>query len=269
MKGRTGAAMSVAVLALAAFGSACVPTAATRDPRSTAETTRVLPWTGGDRLGVEVGADVRYVPGADAQVTVTGPRDEVQDIVVDNGEIRRAHAYGWRWRWRREPYRRVRIVVRAPRLSAASLGGSGRLDLGQLSQDEFDLVVSGSGRATAGGAINILHLVLSGSGGAEIEALKAKTLDASLSGSGWMTVAGACDALRLWISGSGRADMSGLDVGDADAVLSGSGLATLAPRRSAHLQIAGSGGVRLTTDPTQLAVQRSGSGWVIRPNGAT
>jgi hypothetical protein len=260
----TGAALAPPLAALAASS---VPAPA---QAAEASQTRVLAWTGGDRLSVAVGADVDYVPGADAKVVVTGPADQIRDIVVDHGVIKHEEG-GWHWfgywgpDWTAD---RIKIVVTAPRLSAAHIGGSGRLNLGRLAQDRLDMSVSGSGSANASGAIRSVTLSVSGSGGATLTALTATDLTANLSGSGRMAVAGTANSLRLHISGSGRADMSGLALQDVVAGLSGSGSALIAPKGSADLGVSGSGNIRLVTNPAQLNTHKSGSGRIIRPDGS-
>lgn len=268
--------LATRLLAAALFTSAALapalPALAASSVAAAAEgvQTRVLPWTGGDRLSVGVAADVDYVQGPDNKVVITGPADLVRDIVVDHGVIRRDDG-GWHWfgwwgpDWRAD---RIKIVVTAPRLSAAHIGGSGHLNLGRLAQDRLDLSVSGSGDASASGAIKSLNLGVSGSGGAKLAALTTTDLTARLSGSGWMTVAGTANSLHLHISGSGRADMAGLALQDVVAGLSGSGSASIAPKGSADIGVSGSGNVRLVTNPAQLNTHRSGSGRIIRPDGS-
>ncbi len=229
--------------------------------------TRTLAWSGGDRLWVGVDADTRYVPGADAKVVVTGPRSEIKDIVVDDGVIRRqVRRWRWGWRWGRWSEPEVHIVVTAPHLSSAGVGGAGRLDLGRLDQDQLALRVSGSGSTLASGAVKSLKVRVSGSGGARLSDLSAEDVDAGVSGSGWVTAAGACKTLHVGISGSGHANLGALSTDDVDAHISGSGSARLAPRHSANLEISGSGGVNLVTEPQKLSVHRSGAGWVRHPN---
>ena len=233
--------------------------------------TRVLPWTGGDRLAVGVDADVRYVPGADAKVVITGPSNLVDDIVDDHGVIRHSEVGSWWrwWGWSWGPTHNVRIVVTAPHLSAADVSGSGRLDLGRLAQDRLDLGLSGSGQVSVSGAIRTLDLRVSGSGGARLTGLTTANMDVGLSGSGWVKATGAADVLRLSVSGSGGGDFSGLNLNDLDAGLSGSGSAKAAPRRSADVSVSGSGSVRLLTNPAHLTTHRSGSGSIIQANGGT
>lgn len=231
---------------------------------------RVLLWTGGDRLSVGVAADVDYVPGANARVIITGPADLIDDIIVQDGAIRHRDT-GWRWfGWSRQDWggERIKIVVTAPHLSAANVSGSGHLNLGRLTQDRLDLSVSGSGAASASGAIRSLSVSVSGSGGAKVAGLTTTDVNASLSGSGWITAAGTAQSLHLHISGSGRADMAELTLQDAVAGISGSGSASVAPERSADLGVSGSGNIRLMANPAQLNAHRSGSGRIIRLDGS-
>ena len=224
-----------------------------------APATRVLPWTGGDRLEVAVAADVRYVQGADARVTIAGPVDQIADIVVDGGVIRHERT-SWRlWDWSWPSSQGVTIVVTAPRIATAGVSGSARLALGRLAQDRLDLSVSGSGSVTASGAIKTLDMTVSGSGGVRLTQIAADAVAARLSGSGWVAAAGSANTLRLAVSGSGGADMGRLGVQDADAALSGSGATT------ADLNVSGSGSIRLLTRPPQLVAHRYGSGSIIQP----
>ena len=108
-------------------------------------------------------------------------------------------------------------------------------------------------------------MTVSGSGGVRLSQIAADAVAARLSGSGWVAAAGSANTLRLAVSGSGGADMGRLGVQDADAALSGSGAAVVAPRRSADLNVSGSGSIRLLTRPPQLVAHRYGSGSIIQP----
>ena len=270
---RLVAAGLVAASALAGAAPALAQFPAPPPKRPVVARTRVLPWSGGDRLGVAVDADVQYVPGADNKVVITGPSDLVDDIVVDHGLIRHGE-YGswwrwWRWQWGWQRARDVRIVVTAPHLSDVSVSGAGRLDLGHLAQDRLDLGLSGSGYVTASGQIKTLDLSVSGSGGAKFTGLNTTTMSVGLSGSGWVAATGTADTLRLRVSGSGSGNFTGLALNDLDAGLSGSGSAKASPKRSADVWVSGSGSVRLLTEPQHLNAHRSGSGRIMHPNEGT
>jgi hypothetical protein len=235
--------------------------------RAASNVTRTLAWNGGDRLWVGVDADVRYVQGPDNKVVITGPREAVDRIDVRQGFIGYGPRgwWGWwgPWRWWDWRSSSVRIVVTAPHLESAAVSGSGRLDLGRLSQDRLDLALSGSSEVTASGAVRSLNVMVSGSGGVRLDGLKASDMRASLSGSGWVSASGACQSLRLSISGSGGADMTRLAADDVNASIFGSGSARIAPKRSADLHIAGSGSVVLAAEPARLSSQVFGSGAII------
>ena len=233
-----------------------------------------VPWTGGDRLFVAMGADVRYVQGPVGKVVVTGPAQAIRDVVVDHGVIRRERrSWGWAWwmgwdwnGWHTE--RDVHVVVTAPHIDKAGVSGSGHLDLGRLSQDRIDLEVSGSGAVDASGQFKTLRVSVSGSGAARLGQVNVGDLSADLSGSGLIKGAGAATTLHLGISGSGVGDLGALTVQDVDAQLSGSGSARLAPRRSADLGVFGSGTIRLLSRPPQLNSHRAGSGVILLPDGS-
>ena len=237
------ATRALAATLLTAAAAACPLSALADAPAHT----RVLAWTGGERLSVDVAAEVDYVAGPNARVVITGPADQIDDIVVEDGVIRNRDT-GWGWfggwsllgrrGWGGPP---IHIVVTAPHLSAVSVQGSGHVNLGRLAQDRLDLSVSGSGGASASGAIRTLKLWVSGSGGARLTALTTADMAANLTGSGWVSAAGAADSLRLSISGSGHVDLAALTLQDVSAGLSGSGSASLAPKRSADLGVSGSG----------------------------
>ena len=243
--------------------------------RDEAIRTRVLAWPAGDRLFVGVSADVRYVQGPSAKAVITGPNNEIEDIVVDRGVIRRARQ-GWDWQWWRlwkwRDWRLapdVHIVVTAPHVAEAGVSGSAHLDLGRLAQDRLRLWVSGSGAIDVSGQIKTLDLSISGSGATRMNQVDVGDMSAGISGSGWIKATGAARSLHLSISGSGMADLGGLTVQDAEAQLSGSGSARLSPKQSADLSVSGSGSIRLLTEPPRLSTHRAGSGSIFHPGGSS
>lgn len=262
------AGVVIAAALVAAPLAACVRPAPHRDHTLR---TRTLAWPGGSRLFAGADADVRYVQGSDAKVVVTGPAYKIDDIAVDDGVIhydRRHWRWGW-WSWwpdRRED--QVHIVVTAPPITDAGVGSSGHLDLGRLSQDRLNLLISGSGAIEASGQFKSLSVSVSGSGAVRLSQVDAGDMTADISGSGWIKASGAANTLHLSISGSGFGDLAELSVQDADAHLFGSGMAKISPKRSADISVAGSGSVQLLNRPPQLSTHRSGSGSIGLPDGA-
>ena len=238
---------------------------------SPAQVTRTFVWDGGERLSVGVPGEVRYVPGPDNKVTVTGPQRVVDRMTVRHGAI---VFDPWSGRWfghlfvgGRWPEDGVRIVVTTPRLSDVDVGGAARLELGRLEQDRLTLGVSGAGRADLSGAIGALDVRVSGAGGATLNGLKTERMGATMSGAGWLRASGDCEDLRLQGSGAAHAELGQVGLQDLDADLSGGSSAVLGPRRSAKVSVSGGAHVRLLIQPPHLQVHRSGGGSVAGPQG--
>jgi hypothetical protein len=200
----------------------------TRSP----DVTRILAWTGGQTLTVELSADVDYVQGDTPGVTVTGPTQLVERIRLENGRLFWIDSDGPNHETvvfgRRQSGRgvwvqseAVKIVVTAPNINSFDLEGSANLTLRDYDQDTLAVDVSGSGSVTAYG--------------------KAR-------------------ALELDISGSGEADLTGLTLTDANVAIAGSGGAVLTPTGQVEVSLSGSGDVDLLAQPANLRQDISGSG---------
>lgn len=190
--------------------------------------TRTLAWDGGDRLEIDLAADVAYVQGDAASVEVTGPREQVEGLRLNGGRLSfddgddgvEVVVFG------RGGRDRLRITVTAPAVRSFGLSGSG------------DLVIRGYDQPSLAIAIN---------------------------GSGEVEATGRTESVDLDISGSGEADLAGLETRDADIDISGSGEAKVGPTGAARITISGSGEVDLTRRPATLAQSLSGSGEVNQP----
>lgn len=200
------------------------------------EVTRQIAWTGGDALTVDLSADVDYVQGDTAGVTVTGPADLVEKVRLVDGRLtwvsddrdgpnHETVVFGrnrdGRGIWAHSEA--VRIVVTAPNVKTFNLEGSADLTLRDYDQDTLAIDISGSGEVSANGRVR---------------------------------------TLELDISGSGDADLSGLTATDANVAIAGSGDARVAPTGRADISISGSGDVDVTTRPATLNQNVSGSGEV-------
>ena len=184
--------------------------------------TRTLAWDGGDRLDIDVAADVTYVQGDAATVRVVGPRDQVEGLRLTNGRLTfddddnvNVVVFGWR------AADRLQITVTAPSVRSFDLSSAGDLLIRDYDQPSLAVTINGSGEVDATG--------------------RTETVD-------------------LDISGSGEADLSGLETRDADVEISGSGEAAVGPTGAARITISGSGDVDLTQRPASLTQSISGSG---------
>ena len=185
--------------------------------------TRTLAWDGGDRLDIEVNAEVTYAQGEEASVSVSGPKEQVEALRIvsgrltfdQNGERIDHVVFGW------GDSAPLRITVTAPSVNAFNLSSSGDLLIRNYDQPSLFVAIDGSGEVDA---------------------------------------TGRTDAVELDISGSGEADFSGLLTRDADIEISGSGEAIVGPTGAARIAISGSGDVDLTRRPATLNQSISGSG---------
>jgi hypothetical protein len=189
---------------------------------------RSLAWSGGDRLSVDLPADVTYVQGHEAGVVISGAQSIVDRVRVENGRV---------------------SLVDGPNELTIRWSGGGLS--GWSESDNLKIVVT---------APSVTRFDLAGSQSLTIRDYDQPTLSIDISGSGDVTATGKTAALDLDIAGSGEADLSALATIDATVGISGSGEARVAPTGTARLSIAGSGDITLTTRPAKLESSVSGSG---------
>ena len=172
-------------------------------------------WDGTDALGVGVLATVHYQPTGPARIVINGPDELLEHLRVGQGQIRlpcdQCHYDSGK----------LDITVSGVALRNVALQGSGEILLGRLDQDQLNLAISGSGRASAEGRI---------------------------------------DRLELSIAGSGNVRMGDTKVQRADIQIAGSGDVTVTPREEANVHVAGSGNVRMRAMPPRLVQFITGSG---------
>ena len=174
-------------------------------------------WDGSDGLGVGVPATVHYVPAGPARIIINGPDEMLERLRVGQGQIKLPcdHCHF--------DNGKLDITVSGVALRNVALQGSGEILLGRLDQDQLNLAISGSGRASAEGRI---------------------------------------DKLELSIAGSGNVRMGDARVQRADIHIAGSGDVTVTPREEANIRVAGSGNIRMTAMPARLHQSITGSGGV-------
>lgn len=158
--------------------------------------TRQLSWDGGDRLQVDIPADVRFSQAEGApSVTVSGPRDVIEHVALRNGRLQ----------WDGGSYdvdHGVEVQLTAPKVTRFELNGGGDLDIHSYRQDQLTIRNNGSGDVRASGAVKTVDIDLAGSGEADLGELAADGAHVSIKGSGDATVAPRTWA-KLEILGSG------------------------------------------------------------------
>ena len=196
------------------------------------EVTRTLAWTGGDKLVVDLDADVEYVQGDTPGITVRGPADRVDKVRID----------GDRLNWVGDDSNKDERLVFGRKANRAGFW---------VDSGEIHIVVT---------APAVKTFEIRASADVAIKGYDQPTLTITSSGSGDVSASGVTKALTLSITGSGDAELSDLLTDDAEVDTSGSGDATIAPTGSAVVNLSGSGDVDLATRPTTLRQSISGSG---------
>ena len=104
---------------------------------------------------------------------------------------------------------------------------------------------------------------LNGSGRLVLENINVPELDVAIRGSGEVEATGTAQDVELSIAGSGEAHLGGLAVKTMEVRIAGSGDAEIAPEDEADIRIAGSGEIRLLTQPRSLETRIAGSGEIV------
>ncbi|MGC4066676.1 MAG: head GIN domain-containing protein [Polyangiaceae bacterium] len=137
------------------------------------------------------------------------------------------------------------VFVTVPMLDAVTLDGSGRVEVGSLSQVEaIALALDGSGELHLDGSVS--------------------AVDASLNGSGGMELGGSAEDVTLTVNGAGSIDAKSLTARTGVLTLGGSGrlVATVTDRATAS--VSGSGVIEVYGGATVEPVSVTGSGRVAR-----
>jgi hypothetical protein len=133
----------------------------------------------------------------------------------------------------------------------------GKIDLPCRGLTRHDLDITLPGRA-----FRAISLV--GSGDLIMEAVNQPSLDLSIAGSGSVRAQGTADRVKLSIAGAGNAKLADLTMKRLDLHIAGSGDIEAGPQDEINVNIAGSGHVRLLSDPAEVHTSIVGSGGIIR-----
>jgi hypothetical protein len=133
----------------------------------------------------------------------------------------------------------------------------GKIDLPCRGLTRHDLDITLPGRA-----FRAISLV--GSGDLIMEAVNQPSLDLSIAGSGSVRAQGTADRVKLSIAGAGNAKLADLTMKRLDLHIAGSGDIEAGPQDEINVNIAGSGHVRLLSDPAEVHTSIVGSGGITR-----
>jgi hypothetical protein len=188
------------------------------DGTQPAEVSRTLTWAGGEKLVVELSADVEYVQGDTPGIVVRGPADQVDKVRIEGDRlvwtgdenrrgghrrcVRRANGRGF-WVDGGE----VHIVVTAPAVKIFDLRGSSDMTIKGYDQPDMTIDSSGSGDVSVSGVTKVLTLTMTGSGDAGLDDLLTTDATVDISGSGSARIA-PTGAVVADLSGSGDLDLA-------------------------------------------------------------
>ncbi len=120
----------------------------------------------------------------------------------------------------------VTITVTAPRLSEASIAGSGSFTADKMTGEGVTLESAGSGNLS-------------------VTEITAKSLESNLAGSGDVVLGGKVDRAEYSIAGSGNIDAVKMASTDAEVSIAGSGNVKLTATGKVEASIAGSGNIEV------------------------
>lgn len=170
-----------------------------RRPFDVPHATRDFAWSGGDLLNVEVPADIVFTQGPKAKLTIEGPQDALDHLVVRDGRIGMDRGF--------YDGDRLKIVMTAPGIRRFDLSGSQNLVVEDYSQDRLELDISGSAQVSARGVAKTVVLDIAGSGDADLEHLATDDAQIDISGSG-TTKIGPKTSAKIDVSGDGEVTLT-------------------------------------------------------------
>lgn len=224
--------------------AACAASGNAQEARlSGVEGSRSFNVSGFERVSLRGSDNVVVKVGPAASVTAKGDTAILDrlEIEVVNGELRVGREEGFRWRGDQGS---ALVTVTLPRLTAASVAGSGDMDVDRAEASSFDAAIAGSGNLRiASLTADAAEISIAGSGNATIDAGRGKSLDVSIAGSGNADAAGfRSERADISIAGSGNA-RAAVD-GEADISIIGSGDAEIIGNARCQVSKMGSGDAR-------------------------
>jgi DUF4097 and DUF4098 domain-containing protein YvlB len=233
--------IAAAVIAASAATSAC---GHGREEDGGPATARNYQVGGFDQIEVAGPYDVTVRTGSGPTVSARGPQKMIEHMAVEvkNGtlSIHPERQNGWfhtGWHFRGK----VELAVTVPQLHAATIAGSGDVQVDQVRGDRFEGTVAGSGALNVATLdVQELKLAIAGSGAAK-------------------AAAGRTNRADFDIAGSGDIDAKGIQAQDAKVSIAGSGSVATHATGTANVSIMGSGDVDVTGG-AKCTVSKAGSG---------
>ncbi|MES2075414.1 MAG: head GIN domain-containing protein [Pseudomonadota bacterium] len=158
--------------------------------------------------------------------------------------------------------RPLQVELVLPALEQLDVRGNGDSTINGFSGASISLQLYGSGNVNFNGRYKQVVAGVHGSGDINMNTGNSDMVELQMVGSGRLVSAGACKELSADLSGSGDLDARHLASDKVRVHLKGSGTTQVFARRSADLELRGSGDIRVYGNPDQRNVNRTGSGEV-------
>jgi Putative auto-transporter adhesin, head GIN domain len=161
--------------------------------------TRDFTWAPSDRLEVNDVAEITYIQGPTARLTIEAPKAVLDDIEIEDGTISRRNDNDWGGK--------LKVTLTAPNVHSFELGGVQSLTLRQYDQQDLKINLSGTGHVSGTGRVKVLSLDISGAGSADLSAMQMDDAEVSLSGAGSAKIGPKSNA-SVSISGIGGVELT-------------------------------------------------------------
>lgn len=160
---------------------------------------RDISWSGTDTLQVDLTGDVEFTQSEQTEVRISGPAELIKYVTLEDGRLSLSQEGEALSLANREE---LRIQVFAPSVRRFVVNGPASLSVESYKQENISVEVNGSGKILVEGEAKRLAATVSGSGAIDLEALQATDANIKVVGSGDARVA-ATGAVQVAISGSG------------------------------------------------------------------
>jgi len=157
---------------------------------------RELDWNGGDRVTIDIPANIHYQRGQGDKVVVSGDSALLPLVEIEDNRIRfncRMRRFG----------QRLDITLPGRDFERYTINGSADMNLVGIDQPRLRIRMAGSGAVTASGKTGDLEYSVAGSGDGHFEALESGTVTVNVAGSGDADVS-PHQRLEVNIAGSGK-----------------------------------------------------------------
>ena len=217
-------ALMIGILAAAAASAGCSHDRGEKD--SGPVVSRAYEVGNFDQVEVTGPFDVTIRTGSAPSVNARGNQKLIDRLVVEvkgsRLEIHPDEHHGF-FNWGSSSSGSGQIAITVPTLTAATLAGSGQIDIDKVQGDRFDGQIAGSGDLRVDSvAVQALKLGIAGSGDARAMSGKVSNAEYEIAGSGGID-AGGVEAAMLKVSIAGSGDVKARATGTAKVEIMGSG----------------------------------------------